>query len=177
MTETELIEKAQQGDRDAFAALVEEWYEPMFRMAYKWCGHRQDAEDIVQNACIKLARSIGSFGFKSSFSSWLYRLVINTGIDLKRARREEPLAEESGEIALAAPASSGEDQLYAREMLAHVYDLPDSERTALILVIAEGMSHREAAEIMECKESTVSWHIHEARKKLQGIAEKERRHG
>jgi RNA polymerase sigma-70 factor (ECF subfamily) len=177
MTETELIKKAQTGDREAFSALVEEWYEPMFRMAYKWCGHRQDAEDIVQNACIKLARSLSSFQFKSSFSTWLYRLVINTGIDLKRARKEEVLAGEGGAIDIAAPASSGEDQLYAREMLAYVYDLPDSERTALILVMAEGMSHKEAAEVMECKESTVSWHIHEARKKLQAIAEKERRHG
>ena len=97
---------------------------------------------------------------------------------MKRTKKEDTLASEDGFVNLAAPASSGEDQLYAREMLAHVYELPESERTAIILVIGEGLSHKEAAEIMDCKESTVSWHIHEARKKLQGFAElKERRHG
>ena len=81
--DNDLITKAQGGDKSAFEALVRENYDVMFRIAFKWCGNQEDAEDITQNACIKLARNIDGFQFKSAFTSWLYRLVINTAIDYR----------------------------------------------------------------------------------------------
>jgi len=176
MNESELSEvtaKAQQGDRAAFAALVAHYYTPIFKMACKWCGNRDDAEDIAQDVCIKLARAIGSYQGQAAFSSWLYRLVINAGVDFYRARKPAgPLGADPDN-----GQSSGEAALYAREMLARVYALPAKEKTALLLVFNEGLSHKDAAGIMGCKESTVSWYIHEARKKLQEFSAEEREHG
>ena len=176
MNDHELIEQAVKGDKRAFEKLLGESYDSMFRMAFKYCGNRQDAEDITQDACIKLARNIGAFKFKAAFSSWLYRLVINTAKDFYRSRRETALLDENSG---AAVNSDAETITYANEILTKVYELPDNEKTALLLVMSEGLTHREAAQVMECKESTISWYIHEARKKL-GVKEetkKERSHG
>ena len=169
-----IIRQAQTGDRRAFETLLQEYYDVMFRMAFKWCGNRADAEDVTQNACIKLARVIGSFRFESAFTSWLYRLVVNTAIDWQKANKKDrhvPLPE-SGFIGVAR--DNAEQDIQHKEALADVLALPEKEKTALLLVFGEGLTHAEAAAEMEVKESTVSWYIHEARKKL---TEKERRHG
>lgn len=168
----ELIKRAQAGNRGAFETLLQEYYDTMFRMAFKWSGNRADAEDVTQNACIKLARSLGSFRFESAFTSWLYRLVINTAIDWQKANRKHVPLPESGFIGVAP--ENAERDMQNKEALAAVLALPEKEKTALLLVFSEGMTHAEAAAVMDVKESTVSWYIHEARKKL---TEKERRHG
>lgn len=177
---TAMIRAAQAGDGRAFESLLEEHYETMFRMAFKWCGNRSDAEDITQNACLKLSRSIDSYKFEAAFTSWLYRLVINTAIDWKRQNRTHNPLPEHAEETISAGDSSAEDKLQAREMLEQVMALPEKEKTALLLVFSEGLTHAEAAYAMGCKESTVSWYVHEARKKL-GVKDdgkkKERRHG
>lgn len=181
MTDTEaaLIRAAQSGDRIAFEALVREHYNVMFRMAFKWCGNRADAEDITQNACIKLARSLGGYRFEAAFTSWLYRLVVNTAIDWQRQNKTHAPLPEGGNEPISA-GGSAEDIVQARQMLARVMALPEKEKTALLLVFSEGLTHAEAAFAMGCKESTVSWYVHEARKKLgvkDGGKKKERSHG
>ena len=170
--DNELIERAQAGNRRAFEALLQKHYDTMFRMAFKWCGNRADAEDVTQNAAIKLARNIGSFRFESAFTSWLYRLVINTAIDWQKANKKYIPLPESGHIGVAP--DNAEKDMQNREALTAVLALPEKEKMALLLVFAEGMTHAEAAAVMDVKESTVSWYIHEARKKL---TEKERHHG
>ncbi len=186
-SETELIRRAQGGDGAAFEALLRRYYDTMYRTAYRWCGNRADAQDITQSACIKLAHAIGAFRFGSAFATWLYPLVINTAKDWARSRARhagDGLDPEQAE----APAAEGpmaEQKVYARQVLDHIRALPEREREAVFLVFGEGLSHREAATAMTCQESTVSWYIHEARKKLQPLreprpepqGEKERRHG
>jgi RNA polymerase sigma-70 factor (ECF subfamily) len=150
-------------------------YDMMYRIAYKWCGNKADAEDITQNACIKLARSIGNFRFRSAFATWLYPLVINTAKDWAKARAR-PTVELDAEAG-HAEAPVAEEKVYVSQVMAYVRTLPDREKEALYLVFSEGLSHREASVAMNCKESTVSWYIHEARKKLQSFQELECRHG
>ncbi|MGB4058191.1 MAG: RNA polymerase sigma factor [Alphaproteobacteria bacterium] len=173
--EDDLIRKAQNGDADAFEALVNGRYETMFRMAYKFCGNRQNAEDITQESCIRLARGLDSFRHNSAFTSWLYRLVINTGKDWYRSNNRHPKSHDG----LEAVETSGnsETQLHTKQVLAALYTLPEGERDALILVMSDGLSHREAGEILGCKESTISWRIHEARKKLTALFEREQKYG
>ena len=173
--ETVLIKRAQNGDKEAFEALLRAYYNVMYRTAYKWCGNKADAQDITQTACIKLANSIDSFRHEASFRSWLYRMVINTAKDWVKSRSRSPLVERADVDRSEAP--SAEMRVFARQVLDQVHSLPERQQVALLLVISEGMSHREAALVMECKESTVSWYIHEARKKLQSFRELENRHG
>jgi len=65
--------------------LLNQHYDTIYRFAYRWCGDQINAQDITQQACIKLANSISQFEFKSSFSSWLYRLVINCAKDFYKS--------------------------------------------------------------------------------------------
>ena len=174
-SETDLIERAQRGDRSAFEALLRRHYDTMYRMAYKWCGNREDAQDITQSACIKLARAIQSFRFQSAFLTWLYPLVINTAKDWVKARARHPAGD--GADPDCAQAPSAEQTVYANQVLDRIRALPEREREAVYLVFSEGLSHREAALAMDCRESTVSWYIHEARKKLRSLREREFRHG
>ncbi len=174
-----MIERAQGGDRAAFEALLRRHYQAIYRMAYKWCGSRADAQDIAQSVCVKLARSLASYQFRSGFLTWLYPLVINTAKDWVRSRARhagDGLDPARGDRALnQAPVA--EETVFANEVLAHIRALPEKEREAVFLVFSEGLSHREAAEAMACRESTVSWYIHEARKKLRPLRDREARHG
>ena len=167
--EKALIRRAQKGDRDAFEALLRRYYDVMYRIAYRWSGSKADAEDITQNVCIKLARSISSFRFKSAFLSWLYPLVINTAKDWARQQNSYATASNGEAEFEGAVAPVAEDKVYARQVLDYLGRLPEKEREALYLVFGEGLTHQQVAVMMKCKESTVSWYVHEARKKLHAF--------
>lgn len=178
MTDRTLIEAAQSGQRDAFAQLLEHEYDVMFRIAMQWSGVKEDAEDITQQACIKLANSIGQFRFESAFRTWLYRLVINCAKDWQQfdgrhqRLRVHPDADEGGEHLMSSGFFTvSEDKtdvaIYLETLLLWVASLGEGFKETLLLVFGEGMNHREAAEVLNVKESTVSWRIHEVRKKLK----------
>jgi len=161
---------AARGDRLAFAQLVERHYDYIFRIACKWSGKRSDAEDIAQDVCVKLASSIKSFDGRAAFTSWLYRVVLNAVRDMQRARsRRGRHIDRYAEVAPDAALPEQEDATAMTEIWAAVRRLPDQQRDAVLLVYAEEMSHAQAGEIMGCKEATVSWHIHEAKKTLRGL--------
>lgn len=162
-----LIERAAGGDSAAFAALLDMHYAAIFRMAYHLCGQREDAEDITQIACLKVAQNIASFRGSAKFTTWLYTIVLNSfrdwaDLSANKARRV-PL--DGLENRLAAN-DDPERNAQARDGLRRLDILPREERETLILVFAQGFSHKEAAAILGCAESTVSWRVHEARRKL-----------
>ena len=173
--ERALIERAQQGDREAFESLLGRYYDVIYRIAYRWCGNKADAEDVTQNACIKLAKSIDGFRFQSAFLTWVHTLVVNTAKDWLKAKGR-PTVEINDDLD-RAQAPEGETKVYASQVMDHVRALPEREKEALLLVFVEGLTHGETAAVMNCKESTVSWYIHEARKKLQSLLHLERSHG
>lgn len=173
--EQDILKAAKAGNRQAFERLVQHYYDVMFKFAFKWCGKQNDAEDITQNACIKLARSLDKYDGRAAFSSWLYRLVINCGKDWYKAQNRHPENPEAMDT--VKTESISEEQLYAKQVINALYDLPDSEKDAVVLVLSEGLSHKEAANILGCKESTISWRIHEARKKLSAQFDKEQNYG
>lgn len=169
------LKAAQSGDAEAFEALVNRYYEVMFKMAFKWCRNEQNAQDITQEACINLARGIGSFNGDSAFTSWLYRLVINTAKDWYKKHNRHAFSSEN--LATANIEEKADEKLLAWQVLEEVHRLPDKEKEVVFLVIGEGLSHGEVAKLLNCKESTVSWRLHEARKKLNGIFVQEHLHG
>lgn len=169
-SEGEQLAAARAGDRAAFAALVNAQYDFVYRTAYKWCGNREDAEDVTQDVCIKLATAIRDFDGRSALRSWLYRVVLNAVRDrqrqsARRGRQVKALAEVTPE----SLAPEQESAMAGRQIWEAVRGLPDNQRDAVLLVYGEDRSHAEAAAIMGSKESTVSWYIHEAKKVLKGL--------
>lgn len=169
--ENALAEKAAGGCREAFAALIERHYDRIYRLAWRLCGSTIGAEDIAQDVCVKLASAIRGFRGDAAFSTWLWRITFTTASDHLRARQKIVALEPSRMAALvdAAPdfAPSPEDAVIGSELWETVRALPDQQRDAILLVYGEGLNHAEAAEIMGCREKTVSWHLHEAKKRLK----------
>lgn len=165
-----LVARAQNGDAEAFAELVEDHYDLIHRTAWKWCGNRDDAEDVAQDVCVKLGSAIAGFDGRSAFSSWVYRITLNAVRDMQRAgKRRGKYADAYAEIAPEDQPAEQEEAATSRQLWAAVRQLPEKQRDAVLLVYAEELSHAAAAEIMGVREATVSWHVHEARKTLRGL--------
>lgn len=165
-----LVTRAQNGDAEAFGALIGEHYDLIHRTAWKWCGNRADAEDIAQDVCVKLGSALAGFDGRSAFSSWVYRITLNAVRDMQRAgKRRGRHVDAYAEVTPGDQPADQEEAATGRQLWAAVRALPDKQRDAVLLVYAEELSHAAAAEIMGIREATVSWHVHEARKTLRGL--------
>lgn len=170
--EASLIGRAKAGDRRAFRQLMETHYAMIYRVAYKFSGHAEDAADIAQEVCLKLVDRLDSYQGDSSFTTWLYRVTVNAYNDFCRRQRtrrksqESYLEYEAADIAERREASGRIAWLYRAVAALE----PPFKETAL-LVLSEGLSHLEASKVLGCAESTVSWRMHEARKLLKEKAE------
>lgn len=164
--ETELVERAASGDRDAFARLIESRYDFIHAVAWRWCGDRQDAEDVAQDVCIRLATAIRGFRGASRFGTWLYAVTLNAARDQLRKRRRAEWRE-AAYLREQAVLGGGEAEDDGEALWRAVRQLPDRQRDAVLLIYCEGLSHAAAADVLGCAETTVSWHVHEARKRLK----------
>ncbi len=172
LTDLELITKALDGDRLSFAALADRHYMTVYRFAFKWCRSREDAEDITQEVFIKLARKIHLYDRRSLFTTWLYRVTANCARDYARKNmkwRQNKLPDPPENGLIASPNPGPENNVVARGILKVVSTLPDKLKEAVLLVYGEGMSHKEAAQVAGCAETTVSWRIFQAKRKLRKV--------
>lgn len=172
-TEIELVAQAINGSRPAFQALVEHNYMFVYKLSYKFTGSREDAEDVTQDVFTKLGGSISRFKGESTFKTWLYTITSNTAKDYFRkhkSRLKQVAFEDSPDIVSAD--ENQEDSLYKKQIIKAVGRLPEKLKQAIILVYSEGLTHAEAAKILNCSEGTISWRVHEARKLLLNIKEK-----
>ena len=180
----DLVQKAAAGCESAFKALVVARYDNIYRMAWRWVGSRAEAEDVAQDVCIKLAGAIRGFRGEAEFSTWLHRVTYTVAMDHLRTRRRSlwdrggqiliirrpkgrPLEAEPVDAPLEPSSSTPEDEVIGQDLWREVRALPPQQRDAVLLVYGEDLSHAEAAEIMGCAESTVSGHLHTARKRLK----------
>jgi RNA polymerase sigma factor (sigma-70 family) len=161
-----LIRRAQGGDVDSFSELLDLHYGTMYRIAWKWCGHRTNAEDITQQSCIKLASSLAQYRFQAAFTSWLYQLVISCARDWQRTQQRhehDPFADDEPP---AQGSGQSEDYIYLVQLLDQLEGLGEGMKETALLVHAEGLSHAEAGQILNVSESTISWRIHVIRKHM-----------
>jgi RNA polymerase sigma-70 factor, ECF subfamily len=165
MDDPQLIRRAQSGDAKSFAELLDLHYDTIYRFAWKWSGHAANAQDIAQQACLKLANSLAQYRFQAAFTSWLYRLVISCAQDWQRAQQRHDHDELPDEEP-AADTSSTEDGIYLGQILAQLALLGEGMKETALLVHAEGMSHAEAGAVLGVSESTISWRVHTIRKRM-----------
>ena len=166
------IEAAQTGDRDAFAKIVEHYWDRLYRWLFHLTRNRHQAEDLVQETFTKTLAAIGSFRAGSNFRAWLFRIGHNNFVNLKRSekRTKQPL---SDDMAAVAPGGGMLDHLADRETLSVVVkaiqELPPEFRSALLLHTQEGLSYREIAAILKTTEETARWRVFKARQKLMKV--------
>ena len=175
-----LIQKAARGDELAFEKLVKEHQNLVYNAALRMCGNREDALDISQEAFIKAWRALGKFRYESSFSTWIYRITVNTAKDYLKKENSEVQTIELSEIGdLSAGESPDEvtinnDRVY---MLKNAMDkLSLEHREIIILKDIEGFSYDEISEILHIEAGTVKSRINRARsalrKLLDGVEQK-----
>jgi len=160
-------ERAMRGDSSAFEEIVEATSAELVRLSARMLGNVADAEDAVQEAYVRAYRALtgGQFDRRSRVRTWLYRIAINATIDAKRKRKRtaaDELVDPGWEGGAAAEAT-----LALREIADWLGDLPDEQRTALVLKAVDGMSSAEIAEIMECSEGAVEQRLVRARTALR----------
>jgi RNA polymerase sigma-70 factor (ECF subfamily) len=172
----ELIASAVAGDRESFSRLLEMQYDFILRAAWKWTRHQEDAEDVAQEVCIRLARSISTFKGPGRFTTWLYALVLNVVRDLSRKGRREREKGAAWGVETTTTGGASDPDL-SEELWRAVDGLPDKQRDVVILVHSEGLTHAQAADVLGLAETTISWHLHEARKSLKSFLNPEAVHG
>lgn len=166
--ELEMIEMAKKGDSSAFQQLLTQHYDMMYRVAYRFTGQAQDAEDIAQEVCVGLTHKLISFNGKSSFSTWLYRVVVNSCRDYQKKRSNHRRLE-SSYIDLEKNEQSDKNDSDKKLLWLYrtIANLEQSLKETALLVLTEELSHAEAGKILGCAESTISWRMHEVRKHLK----------
>jgi RNA polymerase sigma-70 factor (ECF subfamily) len=170
------IAQSRNGDPAAFAALIRA-YQPMIHsLTYRMTGSLADCQDLAQETFIHAHQQLDSFNGTSKFSSWLYRIAVNACLDWRRreARRSQLHDSWSRNRAVESTEVDGREALddLSREVQAALMKLPDKQRAAIALTVYGGYNHAEAAKILGCSETTVSWRIFSARRKLKKLLSK-----
>jgi RNA polymerase sigma-70 factor, ECF subfamily len=161
----ELLEGCRQGSLPSFERLYEEHGARMKSIAKNLLGSAADAEDAVQDAFLRVYRGIARFRGGSSFSTWVYRILVNVCYDRLRSRRRNVERPMPARLALA-PAGETDHPLRL-SIEAALARLDERERAAFLLCEVEGFSHREAAEILEVSEGSSRALLFKARRHLQ----------
>jgi RNA polymerase sigma-70 factor (ECF subfamily) len=169
--DADLVARAVVGDRASFGALLERHYERMHRIAWRLTGSVHDADDVVQDVCCALVGKLRLFRGEAKFATWLIGIVVNACRDhRRRAGAFARLRERLSVVTALGARPDGRDLFRATWLASGIARLSPEARAAVVLVAGEGLSHAEAAAILGCAESTVSWRLHEARKRLKAEA-------
>lgn len=182
----DLARAACAGDRDAFGKLFTVLYGRVHRTVWAMLADESGAHDVCQEAWIKAWQQRDRFNFGSSFSTWIHRIAINCALDALRRRRRLGrrflrLLNTSPDGAQAAGSASTDphpdaqlrNKELGRAIEQAVAELPEDQRTVLVLREYEGYGYEEIARLVNCKTGTVMSRLHLARKKLQARLTKE----
>jgi RNA polymerase sigma-70 factor (ECF subfamily) len=170
--EAAAIVRVQQGQTEAFELLVERYMRGAFAVAYRLLGHRQDAEDVVQEAMLAALTNIHTFDTSRRFGPWLYRIVVTRGLNFRKSRsRRQTESIDRDEYATREPGPAvGAERAALREAVKHALgQLPERQRLVVQLFELDGFSGAEIAAMLEIPAGTVRWHLHEARRSLRGM--------
>ena len=164
-----LIRRVRAGDTAAFDGLVAAYMRPAFQMAYRVVGHREDAEDLLQESFLAAYQYLDSFDVERPFGPWLNRIVLNRGANLRRSRTRRQTEPETEGVSAAPSALEESTRSEARELLNRALaTLNERQRMIVTLFDVDGLSSTEIGERLELAPGTVRWHLHEARRLLRG---------
>jgi RNA polymerase sigma-70 factor, ECF subfamily len=166
--ERELIVRSATGDGEAFDQLVRIYLPRAYALANRILGHREDAEDAVQESFVAAHAAINSVDPDRPFGPWLFRIVANRAINARRSRA----VRRADSISDDAPATDRSDLLAERNEIADRFGtalagLSPRQRAIVQLFEVEGYETSEIAGMLDMAPSTVRWHLHEARERLR----------
>jgi len=176
-----LMLRVKQGDRDAFTLLVEKYKQPVINLAYRTLSDATEAEDLAQHVFLQVFKSAHRYQVSAKFSTWLFTITRNLCLNEIRRRSRHP-AESLDEVSqdnedqplrqvedvknFSPPDALLQSELEEKVQLA-LAELPEKQRTALLLCRQEELSYEEIAKVLECSLSATKSLIHRARETLK----------
>ena len=172
-----LVARAKQGDQEAFAALFDLHKKRVYSLCLRMTGSVVEAEDLAQDAFIQVFRKLETFRGDATFSTWLYRVVVNTVLmklrrrHLKEVSLDEPVRLESSSVPRDVGRDDGElvgtvDRIALSRA---IQELPKGCRTIFLLHEVEGYEHHEIAKMLRCSVGNSKSQLHKARLKMRDL--------
>ena len=173
--ERDMIERASRGDAAAFNRLMEQHERRMYAVALRMCGNREDAQDCLQEAMLRVYRAIGGFKGQSSFSTWVYRITMNTCLDELRRKKNRQSTSLDSLLDMGwspsddtnAPEKQAMRSELRRNLNRAIQELPEEMRSAVVLREIQGFSYEEIAHMLEINVGTIKSRISRGREKLR----------
>jgi RNA polymerase sigma-70 factor (ECF subfamily) len=173
-SDEELVGRLARGDSLALRELLGRWDRPLHAFLARHTGSQDPAnlEDLRQETWLRVVRAAGRFDPSRRFSTWLFQIGLNLCRDQGRKAAEQPLPPEAAERALAdrSVGASPDAALDARSLLDQ---LPEAQRSAMILRYYHGLSEAETAAVLDCPPGTVKSRLHHAVARLLALVGKE----
>ena len=182
LTDQQVVQLARDGREPAYRELIGRYQRPVFSLIYRLVRDREKAEDLTQDTFIKVLNAIDRYNPEYKFSSWIFKIAHNTGLDHLRRKQPDTLSLDGSphartaaetEASMITPESRGEtpEQFTENRELGSEIDtalgtLRAEYRTAIVLCHVEGRPYEEIAEIMDVPLGTVKTYIHRGRKEL-----------
>ncbi len=184
--EQAIVKRASEGDMSAFEVLVETYETRMYNTAVRMVSNSEDAMDIVQDVFVKVYKALPRFRGDSKFSTWIYRICVNTSLDHLRKRKKVQIYSLDAPIILSDSEVQRqvedlekntekvvETRLLGEKVLDILNDLDFHYRVVLILCDVQGYSYQEISEILNISLGTVKSRIHRARNIVRKLIDEE----
>ncbi|MFQ6092596.1 MAG: RNA polymerase sigma factor [bacterium] len=184
LTDTELVERCRQNDRDAFSVLVDRHKRMVLGYAYRMVGDEQEAEDIAQDVFLRVYQALPRFRGESKFTTWLYKIVSNVCLNRLRKVRPETLSIEANDeeqnfspLRLAdrgnTPETNFERKRFRERIRTLVSSLPPQYSAVITLRHLQDMAYDEIASTLDLPLGTVKTHLFRAKERLKEILEQD----
>jgi RNA polymerase sigma-70 factor (ECF subfamily) len=166
-----LVERVRAGETEAFGLLVRRYSKRALSVAYRVLEHPEDAEDLVQDTFLVALEKIDTFRADRAFAPWLFRILINRGLNARKAR----WVRRTSEIPADVPAAGGTPEKHAERLelrervAAALAAMAEPRRTIVKLYELEGFSGPEIAEMLGLATGTIRWHLFHARGALRDL--------
>ena len=159
-TDTYYIQRIQAGDVACFACLLDKYSRPINSLILKVVQNQEEAEELAQDTFMKVFKNLASFKGDCSFSTWIYRIVVNTSLDMLRRKKKETPTEEM-------PETPTEDHYQDLDLKQMINRLDDKSRTVIILRYFEDLKLEDIADIVGENLNTVKARLYRTLKKLR----------
>jgi RNA polymerase sigma-70 factor (ECF subfamily) len=174
---SDVIARAQKGDAEAFAVIFDAHKMRVYSLCFRMTNNTAEAEDLAQEAFMQIFRKLATFRGDSAFSTWLYRITVNTVLmhfrrkSLQRVSLDEPYRnhENADTVRREYGSKDGrlENSLSRLALTQAISELPQGYRAIFLLHEVEGYQHREIAELLGCSAGTSKSQLHKAKLKIR----------
>jgi RNA polymerase sigma-70 factor, ECF subfamily len=171
-----LVERVLRGDAEAYGELVTRHMRRAFSIAWRILEHREDAEDVVQDAFVRALERLNTLDVERGFRPWFFRIVVNQALNFRRARSvraTDPLPADMP-ATTASPERAAETSALRIRLNAAMNALPERQRLIVQLAELEGLNSAEIADVLDVSAGTVRWHLHQARQNLRAVLQSAR---